>query len=99
MASRNIRLAVIPGDGIGPEVVAEALKVLTVAAPDVTFDTTTYDLGAARWLRTGETLPEAVLAEIRADDVILLVAVGDPAVPGGGLECELLAGLRLPRRT
>jgi 3-isopropylmalate dehydrogenase len=94
MAARTIRLAVIPGDGIGPEVVAEALKVLAVAAPDVMFDITTYDLGAARWLRTGETLPGAVLEEIRAHDVILLGAVGDPAVPSGILERGLLLRLR-----
>jgi len=77
---------------VGPA--GEALKVLTVAAPDVTFDTTTYDLGAARWLRTGETLPDAVLEEIRAHDVILLGAVGDPAVPSGILERGLLLRLR-----
>src|SRR5260370_29363586 len=94
MASSNIRLAVIPGDGIGPEVVAEALKVLAVAAPDVTFDITSYDLGAARWLRTSETLPDAVLEEIRAHDVILLGAVGDPSVPSGILERGLLLRLR-----
>jgi 3-isopropylmalate dehydrogenase len=94
MASRNIRLAVIPGDGIGPEVVAEALKVMTVAAPEVTFDITNYDLGAARWLRSGETLPDAVLEEIRAHEVILLGAVGDPAVPSGVLERGLLLRLR-----
>jgi 3-isopropylmalate dehydrogenase len=94
MGSRTIRLAVIPGDGIGPEVVAEAVKVLTVAAPDVTFDMTSYDLGAARWHRTGETLPDAVLEEIRGHDVILLGAVGDPSVPSGILERGLLLRLR-----
>jgi 3-isopropylmalate dehydrogenase len=95
MASRTIRLAVIPGDGIGPEVVAEAVKVLdAAAAPDTSFDMTTYDLGAARWHRTGETLPDAVLAEIRAHDVILLGAVGDPTVPSGILERGLLLRLR-----
>src|SRR6266700_2443720 len=94
MTSRTIRLAVIPGDGIGPEVVAEALKVVDVAAPDITFDMTSYDLGAARWHRTGETLPDAVLEEIRAHDVILLGAVGDPSVPSGILERGLLLRLR-----
>jgi 3-isopropylmalate dehydrogenase len=90
-----IRLAVIGGDGIGPEVVAEALKVLRAAAtPDVTFDTTDYDLGARRWHRTGETLPDAVLEEIRGHDVILLGAVGDPSVPSGILERGLLLRLR-----
>jgi 3-isopropylmalate dehydrogenase len=94
MGSRTIRLAVIPGDGIGPEVVAEAVKVLTVAAPDVTFDMTGYDLGATRWHRSGETLPDAVLEEIRGHDVILLGAVGDPSVPSGILERGLLLRLR-----
>jgi len=94
MASRTIRLAVIGGDGIGPEVVAEALKVLRVAAPDVAFDETDYDLGARRWHRTGETLPDAVLEEIRGHDAILLGAVGDPSVPSGVLERGLLLRLR-----
>ncbi|HXC80612.1 MAG TPA: 3-isopropylmalate dehydrogenase [Trebonia sp.] len=88
------RLAVIGGDGIGPEVTAEALKVLRVATPDVTFETTDYDLGARRWHRTGETLPDAVLEEIRAHDAILLGAVGDPGVPSGILERGLLLRLR-----
>jgi 3-isopropylmalate dehydrogenase len=61
--SNSIRLAVIPGDGIGPEVVAEGLKVLdaTLAPYDVKVDTTEYDLGARRWYATGETLPDSVL--------------------------------------
>ena len=90
----TIRLAVIGGDGIGPEVTAEALKVLRAATPDVTFETTDYDLGARRWHRTGETLPDAVLEEIRAHDAILLGAVGDPSVPSGVLERGLLLRLR-----
>src|SRR6201987_301569 len=88
------RLAVIGGDGIGPEVTAEALKVLRAAASDVTFETTDYDLGARRWHRTGETLPDAVLEEIRAHDAIVLGAVGDPSVPSGVLERGLLLRLR-----
>ena len=88
------RLAVIGGDGIGPEVTAEALKVLRVAAPDVTFDTTDYDLGARRWHRSGETLPDTVLEEIRGHDAIVLGAVGDPSVPSGVLERGLLLRLR-----
>ena len=90
----TVRLAVIGGDGIGPEVTAEALKVLRVAAPDVTFDTTDYDLGARRWHRSGETLPDTVLEEIRGHDAILLGAVGDPSVPSGVLERGLLLRLR-----
>jgi 3-isopropylmalate dehydrogenase len=90
----SLRLAVIGGDGIGPEVTAEALKVLRAAAPGVTFAVTDYDLGARRWHRTGETLPDTVLEEIRGHDVILLGAVGDPSVPSGVLERGLLLRLR-----
>jgi 3-isopropylmalate dehydrogenase len=92
MGSSAIRLAVIGGDGIGPEVVAEALKVLKAAA--VTVDATTYDLGAQRWHRTGETLPDSAVEEIRGHDAILLGAVGDPTVPSGVLERGLLLRLR-----
>lgn len=87
-----MKLAVIPGDGIGPEVVAEGMKVLTGVVGDV--DSTTYDLGAARWHRTGELLPDSVLREIRDHDAILLGAVGDPSVPSGILERGLLLRLR-----
>src|SRR5215471_9350773 len=92
--ARSIRLAVIGGDGIGPEVVAEAVKVLRAAASGVAVETTGYDLGARRWLRTGETLPASVLTEIAGQDAILLGAVGDPSVPGGVLERGLLRRLR-----
>jgi 3-isopropylmalate dehydrogenase len=92
MVSTAIRLAVIGGDGIGPEVVAEALKVLRAAG--VKAEETSYDLGARRWQRTGETLPDAVLEEIRGHDAILLGAVGDPSVPSGVLERGLLLRLR-----
>jgi 3-isopropylmalate dehydrogenase len=87
-----MRLAVIPGDGIGPEVVAEGLKVLRAVAPDI--EGTPYDLGAARWQRTGELLPDSVLEELRLHDAILLGAVGDPGVPSGILERGLLLRLR-----
>jgi 3-isopropylmalate dehydrogenase len=90
-----MRLAVIPGDGIGTEVVTEGLKVLDAAVGnDVKVETTTYDLGAARWHRTGETLPDSVLDELRDHDAILLGAVGDPSVPSGVLERGLLLKLR-----
>src|SRR5580693_10554830 len=92
MASSAIKLAVIGGDGIGPEVVAEALKVLQAA--NVGIDATSYDLGAQRWHRTGDTLPDSVLEEIRSQDAILLGAVGDPSVPSGVLERGLLLRLR-----
>jgi 3-isopropylmalate dehydrogenase len=87
-----MRLAVIPGDGIGPEVVAEGLKVLRAIVPDV--ETTEYDLGAQRWRNTGELLPDTVLDELRGHDAILLGAVGDPGVPPGILERGLLLRLR-----
>src|ERR1700759_4496859 len=98
-ATGSVRLAVIGGDGIGPEVTAEALKVLEVAAPDgVKFEQTRYDLGAERYLATGEVLPDSVLAEIREHDAILLGAVGgrpnDPNLPPGILERGLLLRLR-----
>jgi 3-isopropylmalate dehydrogenase len=93
MAS-TIKLAVIGGDGIGPEVTAEALKVLRVAAPDVSFDPTDYDLGARLYHRSSETLPDSALDEIRAHDAILLGAIGDPSVPSGVLERGLLLRLR-----
>ncbi len=87
-----MKLAVIPGDGIGPEVITEALKVLDAVAPGA--DITTYDLGAGRWHATGELLPESVIAELRMHDAILLGAVGDPSVPSGTLERGLLLKLR-----
>jgi 3-isopropylmalate dehydrogenase len=92
--AQSIRLAVIGGDGIGPEVVAEAVKVLRAAAGGIAIETIDYDLGSQRWLRTGETLPASVLGEIAAQDAILLGAVGDPSVPSGVLERGLLLRLR-----
>jgi 3-isopropylmalate dehydrogenase len=92
----SLDIAVIGGDGIGPEVVGEGLKVLEAvtgsAGPKVT--TTEYDLGARRWHATGETLPDSVLAEVRQHDAILLGAIGDPTVPSGVLERGVLLPLR-----
>ncbi len=88
----STRLAVIPGDGIGPEVVAEGIRVLDAVLPGV--ERTEYDLGAAAYHRTGEALPGSVLAELRGHDAILLGAVGDPSVPPGVLERGLLLRLR-----
>jgi 3-isopropylmalate dehydrogenase len=100
--SSTFRLAVVPGDGIGPEVTAEALKVLDAVAAGsdgrVGFEPTRYDLGAERYLATGEVLPDSVLAEIREHDAIVLGAVGgrpgDPSLPPGILERGLLLRLR-----
>jgi 3-isopropylmalate dehydrogenase len=96
---KSLKLAVIPGDGIGPEVTAEGLKVLEQVTPaDVKFEPTRYDLGAERYLATGEVLPDSVLEEIRQHDAILLGAVGgkpnDPNLPPGILERGLLLRLR-----
>jgi len=90
--TKTTKLAVIAGDGIGPEVIAEALKVLDVVLPVV--ETTEYDLGARRYHATGETLPEGVVDELRRHDAILLGAIGDPSVPSGVLERGLLLTLR-----
>src|SRR3954470_19211390 len=93
----SVRVAAIRGDGLRPEVTAEAVKVLEAAAP-VKIEQTRYDLGAERYLATGEVLPDAVLAEIREHDAILLGAVGgrpgDPNLPPGILERGLLLRLR-----
>ncbi|MDN5794705.1 MAG: 3-isopropylmalate dehydrogenase [Intrasporangium sp.] len=92
----SLSIAVIGGDGIGPEVVAEGLKVLDAVTgsggPKVT--TTEYDLGAQRWHRTGETLPDGIVDELRRHDAILLGAIGDPSVPSGVLERGILLPLR-----
>ncbi|NYE94653.1 3-isopropylmalate dehydrogenase [Psychromicrobium silvestre] len=98
--STSIDLAVIPGDGIGPEVVTEAVKILKAVASqtDLELKLTEYTLGAEHWLRTGETLPEETLAAIRQHDAILFGAVGaapgDTRIPSGLIERELLLKLR-----
>ncbi|SFI27307.1 MULTISPECIES: 3-isopropylmalate dehydrogenase [Microbacterium] len=98
--SRVIKLALIPGDGIGPEVVAEAEKVLdaVTADADVTFDKTRFSLGAARYLETGDTLTDEDLAAIKGQDAIILGAVGglpgDPRLKDANIERGLLLKLR-----
>jgi 3-isopropylmalate dehydrogenase len=94
--SRTLNLALIPGDGIGTEVVAEAVKVLATIAPaaDLDVQTTEYDLGARRYNATGELLPDEVVAELRGYDAILLGAIGDPSVAPGILERGVLLPLR-----
>ena len=88
MATTSHRIAVIGGDGIGPDVVAEAIKVARAAG--VTLETNEYDLGGARYLKTGEVLTDATVTELRDYDAILLGAVGTPDVPPGVLERGLL---------
>ena len=92
MSKNAHRVAVIGGDGIGPEVTAEALKV--IAAAGVALDITNFDLGGARYLRDGEILSDATLAELRRHDAILLGAVGTPDVPPGVIERGLLLKMR-----
>ncbi|MDQ0375851.1 3-isopropylmalate dehydrogenase [Cellulomonas humilata] len=95
-AARDIRLAVVAGDGIGTEVVEQGLLALDTALHGgaVTVSTTDFDLGARRWHATGETLTDTDLEAIRAHDAILLGAIGDPSVPSGVLERGLLLKLR-----
>ena len=92
----SYKLAVIGGDGIGPEVVAEGLKVLDAVAGkyQISFTKKEFELGAKYWHKTGETLPDSILEELKSFDVILLGAVGDPTVPSGVLERGLLLKLR-----
>src|SRR5699024_7871704 len=87
-----MKLAVIAGDGIGPEVVGQALRVLDKVAPGAQI--TEYDLGAKRYHATGELMPDGVLDDIRTHDAILLGAIGDPSVPSGLLERNLLLDTR-----
>jgi 3-isopropylmalate dehydrogenase len=90
------RIAVIPGDGTGPEVVREGLKVLEAAAQATGFryETTTYDFGGDRYLRTGEVLPDSAVDELRGFDAIFLGAIGHPDVAPGILEKGILLRLR-----
>ncbi|GAB7043407.1 MULTISPECIES: 3-isopropylmalate dehydrogenase [Catenuloplanes] len=86
------RIAVVGGDGIGPEVTGQAVKVIQAVLPGV--ETVDYDLGAARYHRTGEVFPDSVRDELAGFDAVLLGAVGDPSVPPGVLERGLLLKMR-----
>jgi 3-isopropylmalate dehydrogenase len=90
------QIAVVPGDGTGPEVVAEGLKVLAAAAGKVGFayETTRFDFGGERYLRTGEVLPDGAVEELRRFDAIFLGAIGHPEVRPGVLEKGILLRLR-----
>ncbi|MEW6770355.1 MAG: 3-isopropylmalate dehydrogenase [Bacillota bacterium] len=93
---KTYKIAVIPGDGTGPEQVREGLKVLTAAAEKEGFrlETVTYDFGGERYLRTGEVLPDSALEELRRFDAIYLGAIGHPDVKPGILEKGILLRLR-----
>jgi 3-isopropylmalate dehydrogenase len=93
---RSYRIGVIPGDGTGPEVVAQGLEVLAAVGDRCGFaaELVPYDLGGERYLRTGETLPDSVLDEFRRLDAIYLGAIGHPDVPPGVLEREVLLRIR-----
>lgn len=90
------KIAVVPGDGTGPEVVAEGLKVLAAAEQRFGFKlaTTSYDVGAGRYLATGEILPDSVLEEFRGHQAMFLGAIGDPRVTPGILEKGILLKMR-----
>jgi 3-isopropylmalate dehydrogenase len=94
--ARTYNIAVIKGDGTGPEVMAEGIKVISAAADKFGFklNLTNHDIGAARYLRTGEVLPEQVLSDLKKSDAIYLSAVGDPKVKPGVLEKGLLLKIR-----
>lgn len=94
--AKTYNIAVLPGDGTGPEVIAEAVKVLQVVASKFNFklNLTNYDFGGARYLRTGEICPDSFIAELRQADSILLGAIGHPDVKPGILEKGLLLKLR-----
>jgi len=94
--ARTYRIAVIPGDGTGPEVIREALKVLLAAAKKYVFnvETTSYDLGGMRYLKTGETISDETLNELRGYDSILLGAIGHTDIKPGILEKGVLLKIR-----
>ena len=94
--NQPLRIAVVGGDGTGPEVTAEAVKVFkaVAASEGIKYELQDFDLGGERYLRTGEILPEEVVCELAKFKAILLGAVGHPDVPPGVLEKGLLLALR-----
>jgi 3-isopropylmalate dehydrogenase len=92
----HYKIAVIPGDGTGPEVVSEGLRVLkaAAAAAGFTYELSRYDFGGERYLRTGETLPDSAIEEFKQHDAILLGAIGHPDVAPGVLETGVLLKIR-----
>jgi len=96
MGRKSYKIAVIPGDGTGPEVIREGVKVLEAAGRrfDITFDWNYFDWGGERYLKTGETIPEGGLEELKKHDAIYLGAIGHPEVKPGILEKEILLRIR-----
>jgi len=96
MAERRHRVAVLPGDGIGPEVTREAVEALQLAGEigGFSFEWTTYPFGAEHYLRTKEAFPASALEEMRGHEAILLGAIGDPRLPTGLLERAIISGIR-----
>ena len=94
MSGRSHRIGVIPGDGTGPEVVREGLKVLEAVRKGFEVELEEFDLGADRYLRTGEVLPDEELERLKRMDAIFLGAIGDPRVRPGVLERDLLLRIR-----
>jgi isocitrate/isopropylmalate dehydrogenase len=96
--AKTYKIAVIPGDGTGPEVVNEGLKVLQAAQAKFGFklETANFDFGGERYMRTGETLPDAAIDELRQFDAIFLGAIGHPDVKQGTLEKGILLKVEIP---
>ncbi|MEE9553389.1 MAG: 3-isopropylmalate dehydrogenase [candidate division Zixibacteria bacterium] len=90
------KIAVIGGDGIGPEVTTEALKVLKKASElyGFKYKTTDYPFGSEHYLKTGELVPESIYSEYKEHDAIYLGAIGDPRVEVGLVERAVIAGIR-----
>ena len=97
---KSYKIAVIPGDGTGPEVTVEAVKVLKTAADKFGFkvELTEFDFGGERYKRTGETLPDSAVEDLRKFDSILLGAIGHPDVKPGILEKGILLKARYTAR-
>ena len=96
MSNKSYNIALLPGDGTGPEVLREGVKVLDAAASKYKFSLnyTRYDLGGERYLKTGETLPDSVIEEVKKTDCIFLGAIGHPDVKPGILEVGILLKMR-----
>jgi len=94
--SKSYKIAVIPGDGTGPEVIAEGIKVIKSIGPSesINFEFVYYDLGGERYKKTGEILPDSVLEEIKKTDAIYLGAIGHPEIKPGILEKGILLRMR-----